>query len=1283
MKSDEIAIENISEVKTVILSSPRKGQVINAVSEGAQASGSSNSSDSSPSDLRRRLQDLPSPDEFDLVADRVAALGRRICRKRELFLRLQGVAGRIEEKDEWEERESTTGSGSSLTRLKDARARRRARARFSESSFDNKAMVISQAGKSSASEFSADRSTRDNDYLHLPAIEMSRRQYRSSSVSEPCSTRLSHQNRDEPNEIRINRYRNFTSRDHDESKSADLPSVSSFSISKIRPKKFGGYRPSSGVVVKNLSSESSESESAANETNPVRNIDDATLELSSPESKVVNGPVKKMPIMSARSDITESILPSLLPSARSYHDRPVFQDAPRNCAAERISDVRKKPSRDVLLFSARNFTSDSEELVTSARDEKMRIKDNVRRAISELEDKLRAYDEGLESCRIFAPRAHDNQDLNPSTNRSDLEGDYSENIDDDVRDDTEKRNQSKNTYAKKVENTPRLFEEKIKNDATEDALSQASDAIQSENRSQSSCAAKYLQKPTSSGRSKNGGADLHGRCDQEINRVINVPTLALDSQDISYSTSAGSRECSVTQSLDPRALIKALSTVSLKQEENVSRKLERFSRNDKIDTSDFSTKGETWRVPRSSSTELSAKSLSRAPSRIPVRISSSKLALSASGASKPSGFFKQPENSNAVASDEKAKFTDRNGIQKKRVVARQRSEVELLYCQTRERDSSLESNANENVEASDEEMEYEANGYKPRGFSTVSNRRSVTYDDCVTYEKTQRSSETEFGADSKTSCPPVFFTKPTYSDNRHQDCAKIDARSNRSTSRESAITANVTSATESPCLSRYKKNESRYVESSRNIEENFTWRTEDECASIRDEENPENVEYEVHARESCDESTEEPHSTKRDRFEVSMKGLSNLHQSGIEKVAKRQRIGDDLREFNENRSNRDPSTSESTKVAQSEDLASQVHKTQEICSLIANMSSSSLNYEQKRRKKSQERFPFTISEASGMFSTERKNMCDCRESLDKKNRPADARHEEKTAHRLTTHPSITRLAVSGLPETMGEILSCAMRQEKETTSSKSKLRAIMRIFSSKSKKKTKQSNNSKSLLEATEIIYKNRACQADSRANSCSGDSITHGTNSMNDDEPGNNRRIDCNVTRYQITRSNPALVSSGNALRKTESLEAIDREHPRRRYDRDDLWVRDPSSEEKINETRENDKNNTRESSDDRYSIFFAKNLESDRLSESNNSPKDERDVITSGRALLSDKKSKQIPSNCVSDEEDEDVTGCFCLKLCRLFASSSKNRSSVKEQIPLSSRAENSVSLLLKRKK
>lgn len=1329
----------------------------------------SSSSSSSPSDLRRRLQELPPPNEFTLLADRVAILGRRISRKRELFLRLHGVTNRIEENDEWEEREQRTGSEDSLSafRLKDARARRRARVRLETSSNGDKAMVIPQTGDPTgpsktirSDEKKSNRAEaieREQDYSQSSAFEMSRRHPRSTSLSEPTSTRSVHHNNVAWHNVKSNgkfhTCRDFTPREN-ASRLIDLPSVAPFALNNVRPIKFGGYRPSSSMIMKNLSS-GSESESA-NETNrgapSVQKFDGResyrSLELSSPGSKntVNENPIVKMlTVTSSRSDVTRSVLPNLLPSTRSLRDdssdhsqemtnppTPVYNagQLKRNESFIRFSSQMENPTPDPSAkaschkqagynefptkipnepwrnvpakreydenqatmpqaapdFSARSYLSEPASLAINACNEQIHRNllnsyddGNFQQQVTaQFEDKCNEQKE-LAGYYVAVPKVHHNETVdrcsfNHSADQPKCDQvSFSENCERRAFNPTSWV-QTANFYPSETAAAADKPESLIEGTKLgEEALSsEISEPFASENHSRSSCAAKVpgLQKEAvSSNRRSQNNTDASDRYEQETTTATNVPTLALNSQDISYSTSAGSREYSAVRSFDPDRLIKALSDVSLKQErqETVSRKRDDLylDNNNTSGVSDLPTKGETWRVPRSSISESPKKSLTRVPSRIPVKIPSSKN-ISFTNVNKPSSSCKSQETSRRVAHDERTPFVDQSGFeaeeskdidsQRSLVADSPYSEIYEQCVSSRPRDENVEftivkAQSSRFLPSDDMAAEYEAkDSYEPA--SLISSKLpspQISFGNEEIYEKVGRLSSR---FDEK-----AFFNEASYSSNR--DYAKIDddvrSKSDRSTSRKSIETVDMTSATGSPCPPKHKHDSLPRNELSRNVEENATWRTEDDCGSINNEEDakePRSKGY--YAASNADQTGEMRYLRTSEHLESGIEAAydwspaakSQLPQIDlsleIERIARKQSRA----KSDSNRENGESNHRRSL-AKEVENVSSQVRRTQEICSFAAS-SPAGKTCEPRKKRKSQERFPFTISEASGALSTEQVDTSDCQ--LPDKHfdytKIDDPPLEKVANHQLKAHPSITRLAASGLEDTVAEILCCVAEQEQHEneSSSRSRMRAFMRMFSSKLRKSSKQRNTGSRSTEPAKIIYENYACQVDSKTDSCSsGDSM---------------------VERVQRLNKSVVLGSSVN-LEKKNSLDMFAQEHPRRKYDRDNLWVRDikdslfgEKENDKVLQGKGGEDGSSRPTDDTKYSIFLATDFHSNKLSKSDNNDKfrSEQTVMSATDNFGRDETDpRELPSYALEVEEiEESLSSCFCLRLCRLLAPS-----------------------------
>jgi hypothetical protein len=1315
---------------------------------------------------------LPSPNEFTLLADRVATLGRRISRKRELFLRLHGVANRIEENDELNEEREQRETDNSLDafRPKDARARRRARVRQETSSNGDKAMVISQTGdptpdpfKSAANDDKSnlaetvERPARDHSYPQSSTIEMSRsRQSRSVSLSEPSSTRSGHHNNVAwQDKLNLHcTFRNYTSREG-ASNSADLPSVAPFSISNVRPKKFGGYRPSSGMILKNLSSGSeSESTSEMSRAQPTcvqKARVSAELELSSPESKSAaksNGLAKKM---SARNDPTRSTMPNLPASTtRSLREdkvgRSISQEdlarlayipghANHNQALMRFSDqmedlipdpqtfqskqtirdeqlasnLYNEPwhlvakykcdedaSRNALSYSARSFLSESGEIVMSVRNERLssgilNAYDKFKQANVQFEDDYNEQGE-LETYRtVMSTMRHDEV---PKTSRSfsrlleqaDIELAFPESSD--VYD--AKWNQLTNS-CRKVKASSEAPDpiERAKTTIADDTLSsETPEPFGSEDHSRSSSyvTKMCLQMDMFSNERSQSNADKY---DQEIATVSNVPTLVLNSQDVSYSTSTGSRECPATQPLDPHALIQALSDVSLKRErqESASKKHDDLSRLDNAgvssDLPDFSAKGETWRVSARNTESEGKRSLTRVTSKIPVKISSSKNISFTNAVNNLAECYKNLEASASKPANDEilAQFVNQSsGVQSEagtKSIVRQRSATGSPYPEVcrqcfsqRTRDVSIDV-ASVRTQSNGFPS---ANDYKVALISPHLQSPHALYGNEGIYDKTTYSTSNKSRFD-RNIVPAISSNEGSYSSSR--DYAKIDddvrSKSDRSTSRKSAETINITSATESPYPSRYKQDSIP-----RNVEENATWRTEDECASINNEEDIKDLEdrdYDSYSNKADETYLRKEHSEPRIEELYSWGKKQDLPQIDlsleIERISRRQA----------NFANQELNLYQNLELPQETSENLTCHKTQEISGFVTKVSSPTLgltSQEPKKKRKSQERFPFTISEASRTIVNERMGQRSDYRSPDNNYIEADDPLKEKAMRQLKPHPSITRLASAGLESTVAEILCCVAQEQRDNESSaRSRMKAFVRIFSSKLRKSSKQRSNRRANTEPAKIIYENRACQVTSKTNSCSSaDSSEEKPHRLNLGESTDNHWID------QSSKS--VLFFDGN---KSDSLQVIFQEHPRK-YERDNLWVRDIKetllAEQEGSKMTQQEKIEDERDAKDRYSIFLAKDFRSDKLSKSHDTRKGD-DMPTCSNLISADEIARKTATDDkfveLQEIEDEDLTGCHCLRLCCLFAPSG-DRFSIRQETP-ARKMRKSSSLLRKRKK
>jgi len=1009
-----------------------------------------------------------------------------------------------------------------------------------------------------------------------------------------------------------------------------------------------------------------------------------------------------------------------IPEPKTFHSKQTICDdlasssynEPWHIASKYERDENEDASQNALSYSARSFLSESGEIVMSVRNERLNSDildayDKFKQAKVQFEDDYNERGE-LESYRAVMMR-HDDDKNSCSFNRlmeqTDIEISFPESSD--VYDAKWNQRTSTCRRIKSSELNPDSSE-RAKAAVAEDTLSsETPEPFGSEDHSRSSYVTKMcLQMDMfSNERLQSNVADVIAadKYDQEVATVTNVPTLVLNSQDVSYSTSTGSRECPAAQPLDPHALIKALSDVSLKRErqESASRKRDDLARldNDAVssDLPDFSAKGETWRVAATRNTlpESEAKrSLTRVTSKIPVKISSSKN-ISFTNVNNLPECHKNVDASGKPANDKKStQFVGQAGAQGEasKSINRQQSattgsgpysDVCRQCFSQRTRDVSIEvvsirAQSNDGFPSDNEP----ASDYKAGALISP----HTPYGNEGIYDKTACSSnKSRFDGN----VPPLSSNEGSYSSSR--DYAKIDddvrSKSDRSTSRKSVETMNITSATESPYPSRHKQDSIP-----RNVEENATWRTEDECASINNEEDTKG-ELEDRDYDSCGDKAEETylHARTKEHAEPRIEELYSWSKKQdlpqidlsleIERIARRQ--ANKIANFANQELNLYQNLEPPKVTEPGENPTCQV-KAQEISGFVAKMSSPTLNptsQEPKKKRKSQERFPFTISEASRTIVKEHMDMrqqSDYQQSLDKNYTEADDPLKEKAMRQLKAHPSITRLASAGLENTVAEILCCVAQEQRENeSSSRSRMKAFVRIFASKLRKGSKQRSDRRN-SEPAKIIYENRACQVTSKTNSCSSaDSSTEKSHNLNLGESSNNHWID---------QSNSVFLFDGNVLNKSDSLEAIAQEHPRK-YERDNLWVQDVKEtllgEKETRMTQEDEDEASKRDAKDRYSIFLAKDFQSDKLSRSRDTRKGD-DMSAASNPISTDEIARKTASdhNFVELEEldEDDLTGCLCLRLCRLFTQSA-DRFPIRQETPAKMRK--SSSLLWKRKK
>ncbi|CAK9800979.1 hypothetical protein ANTPLA_LOCUS2636 [Anthophora plagiata] len=349
-------------------------------------------------------------------------------------------------------------------------------------------------------------------------------------------------------------------------------------------------------------------------------------------------------------------------------------------------------------------------------------------------------------------------------------------------------------------------------------------------------------------------------------------------------------------------------------------------------------------------------------------------------------------------------------------------------------------------------------------------------------------------------------------------------------------------------------------------------------------------------------------------------------------------------------------------------------------SLASSSSTSKLRHDRSRdsphfKKKSQDRFPFTISEKTSVTSMKFK-VPSRLSNLDE--------DEEEKSYKLDTHPSITRLAGSGFEDSPAEIISYMANTEEEDRHVKSSgMKGLMDKFSARWKKsKRRDDGETKSDTKMTNVLFKNRDYreECESSVESCSESSLLRDFKLFENFEKKFNK-IDDSPDEKPSTISDKK-----SSARECSGDKPLNVENPCRRYDRDDLWVQafknfDPDREEK----KKDESNSQR----DPYSVFFVKSAretpetsaraflseDGDRKENLAAERKKKNRVKFRGSSLaVAPKRSDEdVHKESVKNKNSERIrrnrnmqSGCLCLRFYRMivpvsFGSISKYRSQI----------------------
>lgn len=338
------------------------------------------------------------------------------------------------------------------------------------------------------------------------------------------------------------------------------------------------------------------------------------------------------------------------------------------------------------------------------------------------------------------------------------------------------------------------------------------------------------------------------------------------------------------------------------------------------------------------------------------------------------------------------------------------------------------------------------------------------------------------------------------------------------------------------------------------------------------------------------------------------------------------------------------------------------------------------------KKKSQDRFPFTISEKTSIASMKFK-VPGRLGNLDE-----DA---ENKGYTLDMHPSITRLAGSGFEDSPTEIISYVAQTELENRYGKSSgMKGLVKKFSARWKKQKKCEEEEEADGKTTSIIYKNRDYreERESSVDSCSESSSLQEFKiyeSLEEKLCKPEPNPDSPDEKSSVIRDDHPFMGECSKNVSTST------ENPCRRYDRDDLWVQDLKDS---NSSREEQKKNEETSrkmdgtkTKNPYSVFFVK---STQVTPQTSARPFVSESVKKKQHILTQKKSNRVKFHnsslvIVPKRSNENVheksknrnsernkkkdmeSGCFCLRFYRMiipgsFGSISKYRSKTNDNSP-----------------
>lgn len=307
-------------------------------------------------------------------------------------------------------------------------------------------------------------------------------------------------------------------------------------------------------------------------------------------------------------------------------------------------------------------------------------------------------------------------------------------------------------------------------------------------------------------------------------------------------------------------------------------------------------------------------------------------------------------------------------------------------------------------------------------------------------------------------------------------------------------------------------------------------------------------------------------------------------------------------------------------------------------SFVQSVSTSKLRrpYDSSRlRKRSQDRFPFTMPEKPSAASYKLSENLEGSNSLER-------------TFKLQLHPSITRLAGAGFEDTPAEVIDYVSHGEERP--SRSGMRGLVQRLSVRLKKSKKRNQGTDTNSKMANVLYENRGYQGDSAVDSCSESSLLKEIKTYrNFPEKPSNESLRRKWPRA-AGKTAPSVESGGNqnTLCSVRSCS---------RHDSDSLCVQQEHVASGCSELQTEEK--------DPYSVFYAKVLRvapeasADNISAEHivkqDGPTVDTKVVDEG-----DLEGAKRRTN-VENRRKNLQRGCLCLRLYRMMIPTARHRSRI----------------------